>query len=160
MAQLQGYFLMNKNNHVAAQQHIESLLRSSYFNTPNPEIPQTQHTSRTSTLSTDASPNTTISHHNHNSASAAQSTGNSVLQQIDQHTATTTTSSSLSPISSDRQTAEAESISPPESAKVAIKPRTRRPLTALELDKMPFNPQYDWEKDVVGSDGRKSMGNQ
>ena len=27
-------------------------------------------------------------------------------------------------------------------------PRGRRMLTALELDKMTFNPQYDWEKDI------------
>jgi hypothetical protein len=26
--------------------------------------------------------------------------------------------------------------------------RGRRVITALELDKMPFNPQYDWEKDI------------
>ena len=26
--------------------------------------------------------------------------------------------------------------------------RKRRMLTALEVDKMPFNPQYDWEKDI------------
>ena len=27
-------------------------------------------------------------------------------------------------------------------------PRRSRRVTALELDKMPFNPQYDWEKDI------------
>jgi hypothetical protein len=29
-----------------------------------------------------------------------------------------------------------------------VQPRKRRALTALEVDKMPFNPQYDWEKDI------------
>jgi hypothetical protein len=28
-------------------------------------------------------------------------------------------------------------------------PRGRRISSAHELDKMPFNPQHDWEKDIV-----------
>lgn len=30
----------------------------------------------------------------------------------------------------------------------SISHRRRRALTALEMDKMSFNPQYDWEKDI------------
>lgn len=46
---------------------------------------------------------------------------------------------------------EASTVDSDQNDKAAAAPprtRPRRPLTAHELDKMPFNPQYDWEKDI------------
>ncbi len=80
MAELQGYFLLYKDDPLAASNNIESIKSSRISST---------HTSR-------SSPSETVG---------------------------TATASS-------------------------VRPQSRRMLTAFEIDKMTFNPQYDWEKDI------------
>lgn len=56
-------------------------------------------------------------------------------------------SSSTNPLTADHQTSSSPEI-PKTKAKRASKVRPVKPLTAAEVDKMVFNPQKDWDKNL------------